>query len=38
MVKENIHSVASVRTLDEAKNTPGCLYYAMPVQVSNQPL
>ncbi|GHJ83736.1 hypothetical protein NliqN6_0138 [Naganishia liquefaciens] len=24
--------VASVRTLDEAKNTPGCLYYAMPVQ------
>ncbi|KAJ9102995.1 hypothetical protein QFC19_004553 [Naganishia cerealis] len=24
--------VASVRTLGEAKNTPGCLYYAMPVQ------
>lgn len=26
------HSVASATTLNEAKKTPGCLYYAMPVQ------
>lgn len=26
-------SVASVRPLNEAKQTPGCLYLAMPVQV-----
>ena len=25
-------SVASATTLNEAKKTPGCLYYAMPVQ------
>lgn len=26
------YSVASAKTLEEAKKTPGCLYYAMPVQ------
>jgi lysophospholipid hydrolase len=30
---ESYHdSVASAATLEEAKKTPGCLYYAMPVQ------
>jgi lysophospholipid hydrolase len=31
-VPDNDHSVSSVRTLEEAKVTKGCLYMQMPVQ------